>query len=239
MQPAIDIDVTFDFREDTPAGKDPDACSPTLRRYHRLLWSKALPSGAEFALDDSTPKAYLHHRSAVGEFILSSDTVIPSFRTQRTLAVIFDQIGLTERNAFLRLGYTIGGMMLFPGNKVAGKMTINGARGCHPTIKDRFDITVECIRRHYTGGRSPLSDVLARYFEFFLLFESFQGYVEFFLLQDLVTADCSAVRFSAPFDNFVGSPVPKTLDGYRQYRDRATEFIAGRNERILRFCART
>jgi uncharacterized protein DUF6994 len=34
------IDVTFDFRSDTPRGRDPDARSPTLRSYHQLLWSK-------------------------------------------------------------------------------------------------------------------------------------------------------------------------------------------------------
>jgi integrase len=39
------IDTTFDFRSDTPPGLDPDTYSPTLRRYHRLLWSKPLPSG--------------------------------------------------------------------------------------------------------------------------------------------------------------------------------------------------
>ena len=57
------IDVTLDFRQDTPPGADPDRYSPTLRSYHRLLWSKPLPGGAAFALDDSSPKAYLHHRS--------------------------------------------------------------------------------------------------------------------------------------------------------------------------------
>ena len=41
------IDTSFDFRTDTPVGQDPDAYSPTLRQYHKLLWSKALPSGAE------------------------------------------------------------------------------------------------------------------------------------------------------------------------------------------------
>src|SRR5215213_7730828 len=42
------IDITFDFRSDTPPGRDPDALSPTLRTYHQLLWSKPLPSGAPF-----------------------------------------------------------------------------------------------------------------------------------------------------------------------------------------------
>src|SRR5579862_818373 len=79
MQPDP-IDITFDFRRDTPAGGDPDALSPTLRRYHRLLWSKQLPDGSLFELDDTDPVAYLRHRSPRGDFLLSSDSVIPSFR---------------------------------------------------------------------------------------------------------------------------------------------------------------
>lgn len=40
----LDFDTHFDFRSDN-GGKDPDIGSPTLRRYHRLLWSKRLPNG--------------------------------------------------------------------------------------------------------------------------------------------------------------------------------------------------
>ena len=39
------IDTTFDVRTDA-GGRDPDRYSATLRRYHRLLWSKPLPGGA-------------------------------------------------------------------------------------------------------------------------------------------------------------------------------------------------
>ena len=65
-------------------------------------------------------------------------------------------------------------------------MTINGARGCNRKIGDRFDLTLECIRRHYQREESPLSRTLSSYREFFELFGDFRGYVEFFLLQDLV-----------------------------------------------------
>lgn len=67
------IDITFDFRSDTAPGRDPDAVSPTLRKYHQLLWSKPLPSGAPFELDATFPHTYLHHLSELGEFFLSSD----------------------------------------------------------------------------------------------------------------------------------------------------------------------
>src|SRR5215510_7039385 len=192
------IDVTFDFREDKPRGKDPDARSPTLRKYHQWLWSKPLPSGVVFELGVNKPRVYLHHTSGLGEFFLSSDSVIPSFRKERALSDLRKRVLRRDRDGFLRLTYTIGGMMVFPANQVAGKMTINGQRGCHPRIKDRFDLTVECIRRHYSGDQSPLSATLERYADFFSLFESFEGYVDFFLLQDLVTRDYSAVRFFVP-----------------------------------------
>jgi hypothetical protein len=231
MGPNEAIDVTFDFRSDTPPGRDPDAFSPTLRRYHQLLWSKPLPSGALFELDVDTPP-YLHHHSGLGEFWLSSDAVIPAFAREARLAPIIGQIPEVEREAFNRIGYTIGGMMVFPANRVGGRPTINGARGLHPRIKDRFDLTVECIRRHYGNEPNPLSDTLARYADFFELFGNFRGYVDFFLLHDMVTEDYSAVRFFTPFDGFTVSPLPASLDAYNAYRQLAIEFIEARNRRI-------
>ena len=234
------IDIDFDFRSDTPdyPKKDPDAFSPTLRRYHKRLWSKRLPNGVVFSLDDTT-RHYLHHRSDLGEFYLASDAVIPTFSREVRLTHIIDTISGEEREAFYRIGYTIGGMMVFPAHRVGGKMTINGARGFHPRIKDRFDLTVECIRRHYCNEWSPLSGVLGRYTSFFDLFDDFRGYVEFFLLQDLVAEDCSAVEFFTPFQDFTNSPLPANIDAYRSYRERAIKFIEARNCRILEATPRT
>ena len=55
------IDTSFDFRVDA-RGKDPDSHSPTLRKYHKRLWSRPLPGGVPFELRDTTPGVYLHHR---------------------------------------------------------------------------------------------------------------------------------------------------------------------------------
>src|SRR5258708_10936428 len=124
-------------------------------------------------------------------------------------------------------------MMVFPANRVHGKMTINGRRGCHHLIRDRFDLTVECIRRHYQNEPSPLSDVLMRYADFFKLFIDFHSYVEFFLLQDLVAEDFSAVKYFTPFDNFSGSPLPANKKVYVEYMQHAITFITARAQRIL------
>lgn len=153
------------------------------------------------------------------------------------MAHIIDQIPEVEREEFIRITYTIGGMIVFPANKVDGKPTINGARGLNQRIADRFDLTVECIRRHYLDEPSPLGDTLARYADFFDLFGDFAGYVDFFHLQDLVDVASSTVKFFTPFDDFAASPLPGTLDAYFGYRQRAVEFVEARNRRIAAFVA--
>lgn len=225
------IDTGFDFRSDA-GGRDPDKFSPTLRQYHRALWSRALPGGAVFDLDVTTPGEYLHHRSALGEFFLSSDSVIPTFATYAQAKPVIDQLSEDEREDFLRIGYTIGGMMIFPSNRIDGKVTINAARGMNGSIADRMDLTLECIRRHFTGEPSPLGDVLTRYANFFALFEDFRGYVDYFLLQDLLADDGAAVEFFMPFRNFAPPAVPQDLDAYREYRRRSIKFIEARNHRV-------
>lgn len=226
------MDITFDFYSDTPKGKDPDSHSPTLRGYHKLLWSKPLPNGFNFDLVDTTPKVYLHHQSKLGEFSLSSDSLAHSYSRLKKMLHIIDQIPLDEIDSFFKSCSTIGGYIIFPSKKINNKMTINGSRGLNSSIKDRFDLTLECIRRHYVNEASPLSDTLQRYLDFFNLFRSFQGYVDFFLLQDLVTNDYSSIKFHLPFDSFDDSPLPNDVYEYRLYKKKVIEFISARNQRI-------
>jgi hypothetical protein len=118
--------------------------------------------------------------------------------------------------------------MIWPSNKVGGAITINGARGFDRSIADRFDLTLECIRRYSLAEPSPtglLSAALGRYPEFFALFGDFEGLVDFFLLQDLVDEATSTVKLFTPFEDFTTSPLPGTVDAYRRYCDRAVEFI--------------
>jgi hypothetical protein len=193
-----------------------------------------LPNGRFFGLDDDVPAPYLRHQSDLGVFLLSSDSVVPTFTRWKSLKHITEQFTEENNEAFRTIGYTIGAMMVFPANQIDNKMTINGVRGFNRRIADRMDLTLECIRRHYLRQESPLADTLIRYGDFFALFADFRGYTEFFMLQDLVTEDCSAVRFFLPFDDFVSTGVPNDIGAYREYRRFSIEFVENRNLRIDR-----
>ena len=232
------VDTSFDVRTDA-GGKDPDSHSKTLRRYHQLLWSKPLPGGATFNLDAS-----LHHTSDVGDFWMSSDTIVHTYSRWLRPARLVDvvrQVPPSEVNDFYDLACTVGAYLVFPlGVRVDGKwgLSINGARGLHPRIRDRFDLTLECIRLHYLGGTSPLAGVLARHRTFFDLFADFRGYVDHFLLNDLVAGDYASVKFLTAFVDFAGDPLPAASGAESgAYMSGSMYFIRARNERIRRYAA--
>jgi hypothetical protein len=226
------IDINFDVYSDTPEGKDPDSFSSTLRNYHKVLWSKPLPNKMEFNLNLDTPKL-LHHKSALGEFFLSSDSIGHTYSKVKKMTHIIEQISHEEINDFFSICSTIGAYIIFPAKRINNKMTINGARGVNHKIQDRFDLTLECIRRHYLNQQSPLTDVLERNNNFFKLFSDFKGYVNYFLLQDLVYKDCVAIKFWSNFDNFETAPLPKDKDEYLSYKSELLGFVQARNQRIL------
>ncbi len=229
------FDVTFDMQTDA-GGKDPDTHSPTLHRYHKLLWSKPLPDGASFDLQSSRDGKYLIHHGQGDELWLASDAVIPTFTRYIAMKPLIAQLDEQVIAEFFALAYTIGGFVLWPAGRVDGKMTINGARGFNRKISDRFDLTLECIRRHYLGEPSPFAEPLARYGDFFALFGDFAGYVDFWLLQDLLDSE-GAVRFFTPFNDFHSPAVPKTVDEYEHYRRNTMDFIHARNRRMERWVA--
>jgi hypothetical protein len=168
----------------------------------------------------------------LGEFPLSSDTAINTYTPWIRMKPIVDQVPEPEREAFENITYTIGRMIVFPCNRIDAQPTVNQERGCNQAIDDRFDLTVECIRRHYLNQPSPLDLTLSRYAAFFALFTDFRGYVTFFLLDDLVS-DAGNVKFFLPFNgDFSSGPLPKDVRAYAEYRDRSIEFIEARNNRI-------
>ena len=238
------IDVTFDFTRDTPhywdhfwenngglggGGSDPDSASKKLREYHRILWSKQLPNGERMELRCGRGSEYLTWKG----FRFGSDSIFASFRHQRCRSLIESvERALPDYRAFIEeyvhKSYTIGGETLFP--KHAG--SVNQARGTHPLIRDRWDLTLECIRRFYAGQASPLSAALQRDKAFFDLFVDFRGYVDFFFLQDCVSRDYARVDIWLGNGDFNEDPLPRTVGEYLAWIEAEMRFLDRRNRRI-------
>lgn len=225
------IDTTFNFQSETEP-LDADKYSKKLQEYHRILWSKPLPNGKMFNLIAEDSNCQLTHNSTLGKFIISSDRAVPTFTRWEKMKHITSQIPKNKLDYFNYITDTIGGIVIWPAKKIDNKLTINGARGLNRLISDRLDLTLECIRRYYLDQDSPLYDTLKRYDNFFILFEDFKGYIDFFLFQDFVSNDYKSVKIAPPFDNFKSIPVPSTVDEYIKYMEYTTELVISRNNRI-------
>ena len=244
------IDVTFDFTTDSPGywddfwnrnggmgagGSDPDNSSPMLREYHRLLWSKELPNGEKMELKSGSGSNYL----VWNKFRFGSDSIIVSFRYKKYKYMI-DQVAerIPDYKSYyeniLRQAYTIGGSIIFPKHQ----SSMNQNRGTNQFISDRWDLTLECIRRYYTGEKSPLYEIILADKAFYDLFIDFKGYVDFFFLQDCVSEDYSKVFIWCGNADFTECGLPKTIDEYMGFIDKEMVFLEKRNQRIQEYCER-
>ena len=121
-------------------------------------------------------------------------------------------------------------MIIFP--KHTG--SINQSRGFNKRICDRWDLTLECIRRYYAGDPSPLDAVLKKDKDFFDLFVDFKGYVDFFFLQDCVDINYNVkLWLDTPF--FEGNPMPRNVEEYYSWIDSQLDFVFSRGRRITAF----
>ncbi len=109
---------------------------------------------------------------------------------------------------------------------------MNQRKGCHPLIGDRWDLTLECIRRFYIGEDSPLSSAINTDAAFYELFVDFKGYVEYFFLQDCVSEDYSSVIIWQGKGDFNESPYPQNVDQYLDWIKTQLDFTDRRNRRI-------
>ena len=207
---------------------DPDSASKTLQLYHKLLYSKPLPNGEIMDLQIGTGSDYLAWKN----FRFGSDSIIVSFRYNRyremiekVAASMADYHSYIEN--FIHKSYTLGGEIIFP--KKRG--SINQSRGWNPFIKDRWDLTLECIRKFYQNEESPLYAVLLQNKDFFDLFIDFKGYVDFFYLQDCVTEKYE-IKFWLGDGKFESSPLPRTVDEYLSWIEQELAFTEKRNQRI-------
>jgi hypothetical protein len=141
------------------------------------------------------------------------------------------------RHAIERAFYRMAGFIVFP----VHPQSLNQLRGWR--LRDRFDLTLECIRRHYAREPHPLADVMTQDAGFFGLFGSgvtgFVRYVEFFHLQWLVPD--GSVRWlddSAATPDLDAPRLPARIDSYRAYLDNVAAFTNDRTERIRAWLAR-
>lgn len=235
------IDVSFDFSSDTPGywdhfwenngghgsgGKnDPDALSPTLRAYHQIIWSRELPCG-EFMQLEQPKDGYLRWKN----MYFGSDSITTAFRygTFPLIDELESLPGYREKmEAYIHKTYTIGGMMIFPGHRYS----FNQARGMNRKISDRWDLSLECIRRFYAGEESPLSKQLQSDAAFYELFQDFPGFVDYFYLQDCVTDDYQVQMWmeGAPFER---PAFAQNLEEYCAFIRKEVDFVEKRNKRI-------
>ncbi len=239
----MQIDVNYDFRKDIKTsisdpwqdeilgprgGPDPDSKSKTLQKYHQILWSRLLPNGQTMSLTTGEGPTYLTWNS----FRFGSDSITTSFRyekyrhlLEKVSSIIPDYKNFMDN--FLEKGYSIGGFIIFPKTH-----SINAFRGLNSNVKDRWDLTLECIRRYYKNEDSPLFSVLKKNKEFFDLFVDFKGYVDFFYLQDCVTDNYSKVIFWIGDGDMSKEPLPSSPDEYITWINKQLEFIEKRKNRI-------
>jgi len=226
------IDITFDFRTDSK-GKDPDTFSPTLNAYHRALWSKSLPNGEVMDLQSKGAPFVLSWK----DFYFTSDTIIVEMRSLKNQKIIDQAREKVEDfeelyKHLLRRSYSIGSMIIFP----VHVNSMNQRRGMNILIADRWDLTLECIRRHYAGEESPLTKVIEQDRAFYDLFVDFKGYVDFFFLQDCVSEDYSSVNIWMGDASFIKSGLPETVEDYFNFLLKEHIFLDKRNLRIQEYC---
>jgi len=167
---------------------------------------------------------------------LGSDCIANSYANSKSkeMIQILSEVPKEIVDSFYSLNNTIGAFILFPSTRVDGQMTINGARGFNSLIADRFDLTLECVRRHYAKEPSPLAEVLARYDEFFNLFKTFEKYVDFFYLKNLLTTSGSINFFIKNREPFEDRAYPKGALEYLEYRENSMNWINARNQTIAK-----
>ncbi len=246
------VDVTKNFLEELRKLRlsDPDYSSLLLKEYHKILWSKEFSNKIKVTLNDSRKSdKYLVGKFNEDELVVSSDLMVNSYSDWEHLDYlnnIFKEISFLKIRDFNNISNTIGNFIIFPQHQISkGLYTINQARGTNDKIKDRFDLTLECIRRFYMNiennslysyiEENPLYDVFHRYIDFFKFFKTFKGYCDFFLLQDLVLENYSKINFFLEFDDFKHSPLPQNIEEYNIFIDKSTEFIKKRNDRIKEY----
>jgi hypothetical protein len=229
-----DIQVEKDMREDLQEGSDADMYSRILHQYHHALWNRGPLLGLEESSSKKGPFKFKHK-----DWVYTSDSIIHTYKDWHRLKSI--QKDEDSVNRVYLQGSKISGYVIFPGKQINRKQTINQRRGIHLSITDRFDLTLECIRRSYKNDfNHPLGETLKVYWSYFEQFGNFESYVRFFFLDDLVEFKQSEIKikFWLPLknesfqDNY---PLPSDEKEYSQFLSSLEIFVSRRKDRIQQY----
>lgn len=220
---------------------DPDAFSERLYDFYETIWNiqkqklnlnlpevKKVWNGNAWELVGVADK----------NFRLGTDSIISVYWHRNDMRGFIAQLIETEGHDFkhyigkyLQKANTIGGFMLFPRHR----QSLNQTRGVNARINDRFDLTLECIRRMYLKKDNPLQSALERDKSFFDGFGTFENYVNFFCLNSSWVKDGQVLNLmdntSLENYNFDKNPLP-IKDNWWSFYNNIKERLRFRNEQI-------
>ena len=163
---------------------------------------------------------------------LSPDSIGNMFNVEKYL-------NKEEQKKYLMLMNTIGGKIIFPKHR----NSINQARGFYKkyTIGDRFDYTLECIRRYYfkDNSNNPLFHYLDNDRDFFNKFgkneDGFNTYVEYFYLNKCLVVNGEIQFFLGEKSEniyFNKCAIPEDENTWFKLYNKTMEFVSKRNKVI-------
>ena len=184
---------------------DPDVNSRKLYEAHIQFWNKRCEKYENINKISTHGQCECELKIDNTDIILGSDSIM-SIYWHRTYGItpkimkefnenISKFIKNTDYTSFirkyLRKSNTLGGFIVFPRHN----NSINQLRGTKSEINDRFDLTLECIKRYYNQEKenNPLYDVLEHNSVFFNMFGSFENYINFSCLGPWVNENYQVV----------------------------------------------
>jgi len=217
-------------------GSNPNTDSETLRKYHRLLWNRELPNGQLMELEwgGSDNRLFLWNGMKFASEYLTT-AFIGRWSDSPFQGVLDAVVDSTPDYRSYVEGYlhdfnTIGGFVILP-VQLIGLRRVFTMKSRKP-LHGRWDLMLECIRRHYAGEDNLLSDACRRDIEFLNLFVDFEGYVQFFYLQDCLDSATGKVKFWIGDGDLRNDTLPRDVEEYRKWIEAQREFVKARNIRI-------
>lgn len=175
-------------------------------------------SKAGKAIDQKVEKSIVTNREA--QFALKHPTAYKDilFAKEFNRAGIESGIGAASLTAATTMSHSSHALI----EKVGGS--------CAPAAVVAWGVQSFDAAVSYAQGEISTSELV------YDLFVDFKGYVDFFFLQDCVSADYSSVKIWIGDASFKKSGLPETVEEYLQFLVKEHVFLDKRNRRIQEYC---